>query len=270
MLLWSWGSGLLCLCVGALAFPFCIASPVFPSVASVAPSPCSPPPETVASCNSPLSLSKGKVVMFSAACTGGVRIPITRTHLVRERLVSPWATVGPRFDSQNPRVSGAGARWPAGVSPLVSFDVGGAWRLFACRHGRLQALPFRNFIGCYPRIEWSLLPLVFNTPPDWVASVTISLSLSQSLLSPLGRALSVTLSSPAGARVGGSRRKPPHAGLPTRRSECTPGSRRSWASGPRERERDRYRPQMREIVTEATQSGGVLRTRGSNDHSIRG
>ena len=26
----------------------------------------------------------------------------------------------------------------------------------------------------------------------------------------------------------------------------------------------------REIVTEATQSGGVLKTRGSNDHSIRG
>ena len=107
-----------------------------------------------------------------------MRIPTTRTHLVRERLVSPWETVGPRFDSQKPRVSGAGARWPAGVLPLVSFDVGGAWRLFACRHGRLQTLPFRNFIGCYPRIEWSLLPLVFNTPPDWVASVTISLSLS--------------------------------------------------------------------------------------------
>ena len=68
------------------------------------------------------------------------------------------------------------ARWPAGVLPLVSFDVGGAWWLFACRHGRLQALQFRNFIGCYPRIEWSLLPLVFHTPPDWVASVTISLS----------------------------------------------------------------------------------------------
>ena len=86
--------------------------------------------------------------------------------------------MGPRFDSQKPRVSGAGARWPAGVLPLVSFDVGGAWWLFAWRHGRLQALQFRNFIGCYPRIEWSLLPLVFNTPPDWVASVTISLSLS--------------------------------------------------------------------------------------------
>ena len=44
--------------------------------------------------------------------------------------------------------------------------------------GRLQALQFRNFVGCYPRIEWSLLPLVFNTPPDWVASVTISLYVS--------------------------------------------------------------------------------------------
>ena len=108
---------------------------------------------------------------------GATFIPTTRTHLVRERLVSPWETVGPRFDSQKPRVSGAGARWPAGVLPLVSFDVGGAWWLFACRHGRLQALQFRNFIGCYPRIEWSLRPLVFNTPPDWVASVTISLSL---------------------------------------------------------------------------------------------
>ena len=112
---------------------------------------------------------------------GGVRIPTTRTHLVRERLVSPWETVGPRFDSQKPRVSGAGARWPAGVLPLVGFDVGGAWRLFACRHGRLQTLQFRNFIGCYPRIEWSLLPLVFNTPPDWVASVTISLSKKKNL-----------------------------------------------------------------------------------------
>ena len=110
-----------------------------------------------------------------------MRIPTTRTHLVRERLVSPWETVGPRFDSQKPRVSGAGARWPAGVLPLVSFDVGGAWWLFAWRHGRLQALQFRNFIGCYPRIEWSLRPLVFNTPPDWVASVTISLSLDLSL-----------------------------------------------------------------------------------------
>ena len=55
VLLWSWGASLLCLCVGALAFPFCFAFPVFPSVTSVAPSPCSPPPETVASCNSPLS-----------------------------------------------------------------------------------------------------------------------------------------------------------------------------------------------------------------------
>ena len=115
---------------------------------------------------------------------GGVRIPTTRTHLVRERLVSPWETVGPRFDSQKPRVSGAGARWPAGVLPLVSFDVGGAWWLFACRHGRLQALRFRNFIGCYPRIEWSLLPLVFNTPPDWVASVTISRSLEHPNIAP--------------------------------------------------------------------------------------
>ena len=114
-----------------------------------------------------------------------MRIPTTRTHLVRERLVSPWETVGPRFDSQKPRVSGAGARWPAGVLPLVSFDVGGAWWLFACRHGRLQALQFRNFIGCYPRIEWSLLPLVFNTPPDWVASVTISLSLIGDMLQRL-------------------------------------------------------------------------------------
>ena len=117
---------------------------------------------------------------WATAHPRGVRIPTTRTHLVRERLVSPWEIVGPRFDCQKPRVSGAGARWPAGVLPLVSFDVGGAWRLFACQHGRLQALQFRNFIGCYPRIEWSLLPLVFNTPPDWVASVTISLSLSLS------------------------------------------------------------------------------------------
>ena len=121
-----------------------------------------------------------------------MRIPTTRTYLVRERLVSPWETVGPRFDSQKPRVSEAGARWPTGVLPLVSFDVGGAWRLFACRHGRLQALQFRNFIGCYPRIEWSLRPLVFNTPPDWVASVTISLSLSRSMRPACGEGLRAT------------------------------------------------------------------------------
>ena len=56
--------------------------------------------------------------------------------------------------------------------------------MFAWRHGRLQALQFRNFVGCYPRIEWSLRPLVFNTPPDWVASVTISLSLLSRLSIP--------------------------------------------------------------------------------------
>ena len=103
---------------------------------------CSPPPETVASCNSPLSLSG---------------IPTTRTHLVRERLVSPWETVGPRFDSQKTRVSGAGARWPAGVLPLVSFDVGGAF-----------------FVECVLQRRGQI-PLVVVRVPAWalVLSMTI-------------------------------------------------------------------------------------------------
>ena len=43
---------------------------------------------------------------------------------------------------------------------------------FALKNDKAQrniALQFRNFIGCNLQIEWSLLPVVFNTPPDWVA-----------------------------------------------------------------------------------------------------
>ena len=49
--------------------------------------------------------------------------------------------------------------------------------------------------------------------------------------------------------------------LQVRRGDCL---QESGKVAPEQRRVDR------EIVTEATQSGGVLKTRGSNDHSIRG